>query len=488
VPIIKIPIDILLRILQLVGPPRTRDGLYALNKLSHVCMLWRLVLISHPRVWATVFITGKDRRSFVEMCLERSQPVTLEVTVDASEEGRARPRGPSEERCAQPRCTCDMDGRGRLLPNEGNPCEWHFQFESLAQKGYSKRIYTLNVGFDGEYIPPEERQQLALGSCRFFTLPFPNLAGLGWEDDTTEHANHIFSTPPFPPTLRSLSFQGSWGGSATRVSNLVSFTFGSSGTVSIESIRLFISNNRTLESLSFTPYADLEGTSKGPPISLFNLKSFRVDYSPKVVSTIVRIPALQRLSSLRISMEDEDEDEERFTLHATGDGITLSTKSKLPEIAEVWHDLTGYARPAIYHVRLHSDPAVDPSASGTSSTAASLLLDAHTLEIGDEYFPFWYNGFLGDLKQLGPQLRTIRFAISDTQEPFQSRGDEYEDWGGYLLDGIEELVKHRCEEGRPFSVVERMVVSGGERSNRQQDYAWRCFYGSRDLGQYVRSG
>ena len=120
------------------------------------------------------------------------------------------------------------------------------------------------------------------------------------------------------------------------------------------------------------------------------------------------------------------------------------------------------------------------------STVVSLLLDTHTLEIGDGYFQFWYDAFSDDLKQLGPQLKTIRFGISDELEPFKS-SDEYGDWGGDELDEIEELVKYRCEQGRPFSTVERMVVNGSERSDRQpEDCVWRCFYGSRKLGQYVR--
>ena len=431
------------------------------------------MLISQPRIWATIFMTRRDRRSFVEMCLERNQPVTLEVTVDASEQGRVHLR-----------CTCDKDNRWRLLPNERNPCEWHFQFECLTQDGHSKRVEKLNIDFDGLWIPPEHRKQLALGGCRFFTLSFPKLTSLGWEEEITEHGNYIFSTPPFPPALRSLSFKGTWDGSVTQVNNLISFTFGNYDTINIETIRLFILNNRSLESLEFVD-TYFEGTSKGPPVNLFNLKSFRVDSSPKIVSTIVRIPALQRLSSLQISVEEGDDD--GFTLHATGDGIKLSTKSNLRDVAEVWNDLTGYARPTIRHVRLHDD-VEGGHFGGAGSTALSLLLDAHTLEIGNGYFPFWYDEFLDDLKELGPQLKTIRFAIWDELEPFESKADEYQNWGGGgLLDDIEELVKYRCEQGRPFSAVERMVISKSERSNRQQDYVWRCFYGSRKLSQYVQS-
>ena len=433
-------------------------------------------MLSQPRAWAAVFITGKDRRSLIEMCLERSQPVTLEVTVDASEEGWSHPR-----------CTCDQDTRRRLVPNESNPCEWHFQFESLAESGHSKRVHKLNIDFDRLCHRQGERRQLALGSCRFFTLSFPYLTSLEWAECGTEHGNYIFPIPPFPPTLRFLSFLGFWSGSVKQVTNLTSFTFENYlDKIDVESLRLFISSNRSLESLSLK-YAEFEGASKGPPVNLLSLKSFSIDFHAKNLSTVIRIPALQRLSSLWISMdEDEDEDDGKYTLCATGDKITLSTKSNLRNIAEVWQDLTSYVRPTIRHVRLYDDPVIY-HAGGEGVTVVSLLTDVQTLEIGKGYWTLWYNGFVEDLKHLGPQLTTIRFAISDTDEPFRARDEEYEDWGGFLLDEIEELVKFRCEQGRPFSVVERMVVDRSERTNRQEDYVWRCFYGSRKLGQYIRS-
>jgi len=98
----------------------------------------------------------------------------------------------------------------------------------------------------------------------------------------------------------------------------------------------------------------------------------------------------------------------------------------------------------------------------------------------------WYRGFLNDLKQLGPQLKTIRFELEGNTEPFKDRADVYGGWGGEVLDKIEELVKYRFKHGCPFSAVERMVVSETEKEGRLQDYVWRCFYGDRGLGQYVR--
>ena len=133
-------------------------------------------------------MTSKDRRSFIEMCLERSQPVTLEVTVDACEEGRTHPLS-----------TCDEDTRGRLIPNESDPCEWYLQFELLAEAGHSKRVHKLNIDFDGIHYVPGERNRLTLGSCRFFTLSFPTSRTLNGRK-TTRSTGTIFS-PPHPSLL-----------------------------------------------------------------------------------------------------------------------------------------------------------------------------------------------------------------------------------------------------------------------------------------------
>jgi len=189
--------------------------------------------------------------------------------------------------------------------------------------------------------------------------------------------------------------------------------------------------------------------------------------------------ALRCLSSLRIGSDDPD----YYTLHATGDGITLSVGCFPSVLAETWENITGCAKPTIRHVHLDdSGPWVEPYGGGV--TFVSLLLDAHTLEIGDGYFPFWYDGFLDDLKQLGPQLKIIRFAISEELEPFPEDDDSL--WDGELLDSIEDLVQYRFHQGRPLSAVERMVTNKGERANREQDFIWRCFYNDREICKYVQ--
>jgi hypothetical protein len=374
-----------------------------------------------------------------------------------------------------------------LRPNEKIPCEWHFAFEPLATLEHSKRIRTLDIDFRGTYnLDSHARGEIfALEGCRFFSLSFPQLTSLTWNGAGKIYAKHIFSSSPFTPTLRSLSFEGPLDGSFTRVNNLTSFTFVNHEAIgpSVEAFRLFMLNNQSLESLSLDIII-FEGDAMGPPVDLPNLKSFRVRPNRGILSAIIHVPAIQRLSSLRISLVRTG----RLVLDATGDTITLSVETVLHKTAGVWQDLTGDARPEIHHVRLNDYPEGDRYYyhCDDGREIIPLLTDACILEVGRGYLPFLYSGFLDDLKQLGPQLKTIRFEVWEEVEPFRERDDEYERRGGSLLDQIEGLVKYRFEQGHPFSAVERMVVSESERSNRLQDHIWRRFYDSRNLGRYVR--
>ena len=131
---------------------------------------------------------------------------------------------------------------------------------------------------------------------------------------------------------------------------------------------------------------------------------------PTVLSTIIRVPALQRLSSIRISYERADAPEE-IRLATTRDGITLSIVAFLYDVAEVWQDLVGYAQPTIRHVCLCDFPESGQAHIDDSdgSAVVPLLGDARTLEVGRNYLTLWYRDFLEDLKQLGSQLEVIRF-------------------------------------------------------------------------------
>jgi len=245
-------------------------------------------------------------------------------------------------------------------------------------------------------------------------------------------------------------------------------------------------SNQSLESLSL----DIEHfrgdlNAPPPPVDLPNLKSFTLQFCPENMSKFFRVPALQHLSSLDVSSEGISEGAE-VKLTSTADAFTILVEGILPDVMETWEDLTRDARPTIRQVRYCNFSEGRDTEYSYGSEVIPLLADAHTLEIGRDYLLWWYRGFLDDLKQLGPQLKTIRFEIPEDMEPFKDRADVYERCEGRLLDQIEELVKYRFEHGRPFSVVERTVVGEAGRVDRLQDYVWRCFYGDRGLDQYVR--
>jgi len=475
-PIHDIPIEILLKIFHLVALPRTRDSLYDILNLTHVCRFWRVALIDQPRVWAVLFITRKDRRSFVEACLERSQSGALDITVDAGMFGRVYPD-----------CMCKKARSGRLFPNESDPCERHFQFESLTETKHSIRIHALDIDFDGILTPiveraeKVERVQLALGRCWFFTLSFPQLTTLSWKNDHTMHANRPFSASPFAPTLRSLTFVGPWDSLAARVNNLTSFVHRGDwlDVIRVEDFRSFLLNNYSLELLGLGSVR-FEGDSIDPPVCLSNLKSLSAGPADDKLPTIIRVPALQRLSSLRIGSDGAG----YYTLYATGDGITFSVRCSSGDIARTWEKFTEYARPTIRHVCLDDSEPVECNGDHGDPTLVPVLLDVHTLEIGVGHFPDCYGGFLDDLKQLGPQLKTIRFAVPEELGPPSGSDGFFPD--SELLDSIEDLVRDRFLQGRPLSAVERMVTTDSKRVNREQDLVWSCLYDSRELSKYVQ--
>ena len=283
---------------------------------------------------------------------------------------------------------------------------------------------------------------------------------------------------------------GVWNSLIKQVTNLTSFSLSLDSNfgpykINTEAFRLLMCNNRSLESLDLK-WVELEGDSKSSPAHLLNLKSLTVNPPPKKLSTTVRIPAFQRLSLLRISSGDDDMSS-GYTLYATGDDIAIKIDCSLNEFAETWEDLTGYAKPIIRHIRLYDGPEfVDHYCWGGNNdcSVALLMMDAQTLEVGFNYQLTWYKSFWDDLKQLGTQLKTIRFEVSEDAEPCRGNDCTHEDC--FMCDTIEDLVKYRFDQGRPFSAVERMVVSENDRDNRYQAYLWRCFYGVRELGQYVR--
>ena len=55
------------------------------------------------------------------------------------------------------------------------------------------------------------------------------------------------------------------------------------------------------------------------------------------------------------------------------------------------------------------------------------------------------------------------------------------------MDRIADFIEHLFKEGRPFSTVERMVVSEDEQVDSLQDRVWRRFYDGRRIWEYLVS-
>lgn len=403
-------------IFELLTPP-TRDGVYELMKLTHVCRVWK-TLIDNPQAWATIFATLRDRRSFVNMCLERSYPTSLEVAVDAHSYGRA-----------DPSCTCVRDDYECLFHNETEPCEFHFVFESLVEPKHSTRIRSLSIVFDdGATNFDEEVEILELDGCRFFELSDLKLTSLNLDDSTLPDPEDRFSLPSslFPPTLRFLTFRRSSDhGQFMKLNNLTTFALDSNRTdVDAEGFRKFILHNQSLETLSLN-LIGFEGGMNEEPATLPNLKSFSVNYesSEEPYSTIFRVPALQHLSFLSISVTKIEKDTYRSILHATGDDIAFILKCDFLCIVEVWQELTGYAKLDIQHVRLENPEDLDNPYGKVSRGV--IILKIGRLVHPSPCFECVHPDFWGDPEEIGSQSGTIRFEIPTEVEECEDLGNNH---------------------------------------------------------------
>jgi hypothetical protein len=224
--------------------------------------------------------------------------------------------------------------------------------------------------------------KLALGACRFFSLSFPQLTSLGWADPGADDVGYIFSNSPFTPTLRSLSLSGYWDGVLAQLNNLTSFTLVRT-TMIISARRPFGCSCRTINPSSHSRWtSSVSRMTQRVPLLIFSTSS-RSAFSScsHILSTIIRVPALQRLSSLRITLDGSVRD-----LYWVPLGMGSPSRSKPPYVIprEPGRTLLDTHGPAIRHVRFCDYPET-PESYGSDSgerVVIPLLADAHTLEVG----------------------------------------------------------------------------------------------------------
>lgn len=471
----RIPAEILIKIIHLIVPSKTNKTPYHFSTFTHVCRLWRSTFIDYPRAWTTVPATNKECRGFVEMCLERSGNLPLDVRVVVWDPVRNRDG-----------CTCDKDSQGRLLPNGANPCECHFVFEALAETKHTSHITVLNVNFETfhDTAPPSDNTPITLKSCRFFASSFPQLADLTWNNNYGDRYGQLLQRQTFPRILCSLDFRGPWDDPFPQIRGLTSLTLHRGYTP--EAIRVFLLENQSLESLSLA--LDRVHASAGPPVKLPKLRFLGLDsLGPECrFPDYLHIPEMRSLTSLQVFfILDQGYPSRTVSRAIGGSGFTFSLTCGAWAIEEPWETFTGHARPTIKHI--HVGDGTTWINRGGKFVVPLLDAYAHTLEVELIYTHttgWHYDTFWNRVKRAGLQLKTIRFEVSENMDPFHSRMDD-PDKDNQVFSRIEDLVKYRFEQGRPFAVVERLVVSEDERVNRLQAHAWNSFYNSRGIGRYV---
>jgi hypothetical protein len=470
-PIHRLPVETLMIIFTLATLSRTRQDLYTTVKLTHVCRQWRESLIYYPRAWTSIFATQEDCPGFIQACFERSQPLPIEITVDVGDKQRVARNFP----------------RRTLYSSalaEEYPYERHVVFKLIDNQGNANRVQALH---GSSFIP------VSSGRPRLFRLLLPQLTTLEWEERLPMEAlapGQRRGSRPFPgdrlalkfPKLRSLTFRGPWNCSICKIRNLTSFALTDlNGSLHIEDFRQFLLRNKTLVSLEVS--TEMERAPRGAPVDLPNLKSLTFNYST-ALSTIIHVPALRHLSTLRISPERCGD---MGTLHASGDGISLVGKFRFDMIVRHWEILTKDARPTIRHLRLFGE---QPDCIGPCFALHRLFAipmeDATTLDLGLNFSRSSADLFWGDLVRVGLRLKTIRFEIPEVYLPCGQSGDP-STFGLNSLwwDRIAELVELRSRYGRPLSTVERIIVTEDEEVNRLQDLVWERFLEDKDIARWL---
>jgi len=484
----KLPPETLANISEFVAEPRTRESMFEIVKMTHVCQYWRSTLISYPHLWSSIFVKN-DHKDFVAACLERSREAPLAVRLDLKYGGYGD----------YPDCTCIRDEWSpRMRVNENNPCRYHTTIDPLLEDNHIERIRTLdvhlamldNVARDG----PNKEFKDALDDSQLFAFPLPALENLSF------HVDHqiddidtrlvlpmsLFRWAFFPPTqLRHLTLHNCYGGPIRAVCNLTSFEL--AGDVNaFDRIKLnqrtflpFLSGNPSLVSLSLAHcnLPDRTQLSRVTPIKLPELKSLRLMdiYGFPSFPGLVDVPAFKTLSSLWISVQKRAVGSygTDILVHAESDGgFQLSYDTSPYEVTSDWFGVMDDADPSLAFVRFEGR-GLEVRGNEEEASPLSLFVNAKVLEIGVSFADLWYHDFWKDVGKVGPQLTTLRLEVTEGMKPAVAKS-------------VRKLVRERFNKGMPLAKLERMRF--GEISEEAEEKAkglWDEFWAGLDVDQYL---
>ncbi|KAF9781575.1 hypothetical protein BJ322DRAFT_1077010 [Thelephora terrestris] len=498
-PISKLPPRIIITISELVAEPRTRESMFELVKMTHVCQYWRSALISFPHLWSSIFVKN-DRKEFVAACLERSQRVPLTVSLHLK-------YGTYRNYRESPKCTCFQWSSWTRISEE-NPCSYHTTILPLLHKDHTERIRKLDVRLILVENPDESAHGMFMGALtdlKFFVFPLPLLESLSFDvnpafesdvDTYMDFRGYPFRWKTSPPaSLRHLTLHGCYGGPIPSLQNLTSFEL--AGVEEFDPIELdkdtflpFLSRNTSLVSLTLTHCSFPVGSQlpRVTPVELSRLKTLRladIRESPGF-PCLIEIPALKTISSLHISIQKRKDG--RYTLTdfraraQSHDGFQLSID--VPELEDDklvddklisdWVGITRNADPRPALVRFERQDLGSERGSKINFSPLPLFVNAKVLEISASFANRWYLNFQEDLEKIGPQLTTLRLEVVEGMN------------AGMMAQSVKRFVEARLKKGMPLIRLEKMMFEGmSEEGEANAERLWEEFRASLHIDQYL---
>ena len=466
--------------------------MFELVKVTHVYQDWRSILISHPRLWSSVFVKN-DSKDFVAACLERSRELPLTVFLDLKHDGNYYDhRG----------CAC-IKRKYKMLITKNNPCRYHTTIVPLLQAHYTRRIYKLDVNFsifdsDPSELPQRNFQN-ALHDFKFFAFSLPSLESLNFTVDHEfdlerftymELPENLFHLKTYPSRkLRHIALDGCYGGPILFSKNLTSFKLAGGTGYGIKldqhTFLPLLSASTSLESLALSncSFPDSSQLSGVTPVKLSRLKTLRlIDMDGfSGLPRLMEIPALNKLSSLCISPWLSDLGDfysPEFQVRAeSDDGFQLLFNSVTSDTIELdWSDIMLNMDPSPAFVRF--DGRLAPEHVAVHEIGVSplpLFVNAKVIEIGAT-FAAWYPTFWRDLQDVGPQFTTLRLEVVKGQKAEVARLVKW-------------LVKARWEKGMPLEGLERMrYEESSEEDEAKAEELWGRFRAGLKIDRYLAAG
>ena len=344
-----------------------------------------------------------------------------------------------------------------------------------------------------ESEPPERSFRNALDYFGFFALPLPSLESLSFsvyhemEFFGKTHLvcpRDLFDLQYSPPAqLRHLALHGCLGGPILSLEDLTSLEL--SGVEDFDRIQLnqrtflpLISSSPSLESLTLSHccFPDHSRPSQVTPVKLSKLKTLRLMdvWEFPGLHDLMEVPALKKLSTLHILAQKQH----RATsvgVHANSDdGFHLFFDTHgASALSQDWLDITDKGGPATTFVRFGEQGPSYREKYSTEVTPLPLFTNAKVIEIGASFAGPWYPTFWSDLRNVGPQLTTLRLEIAE------GRGSE-------VAKLVKRLVKARWEKGMPLTKLERMEYeeeTGEDKAKAKE--LWEGFRAGLDIDQYL---